>query len=106
LSSLRLSVLAGGPGDFHSGDKFTCATAHYQDGLSGREIVRQFGINRDSVRKMLVFSEPPGYRGTAPIRRPKLDPLTEQIDQWLLEDKSRHRNTGSNAIPPSACLIG
>ena len=65
--------------------------AHFQDGFSGREIARQFGISRDSVRKMLVFSEPPGYRRTAPIRRPKLDPFTEQIDQWLLEDKSRHR---------------
>ena len=49
--------------------------AHYQDGLSGREIARQFGISRDSVRKMLVFSEPPGYRRTAPIHRPKPDRL-------------------------------
>ena len=42
--------------------------AHYQNGLSGREIARQFGISRDSVRKMLTFSEPPGYRRTAPVR--------------------------------------
>jgi transposase len=40
---------------------------------------------------MLTFSEPPGYRRTAPIHRPKLDPFTDQIDQWLLDDKSRHR---------------
>ena len=65
--------------------------AHYQDGLSGREIARQFGISRDSVHKMLTYSEPPGYRRTAPIHRPKLDPFTEQIDQWLLDDKSAHR---------------
>ena len=65
--------------------------AHYQDGLSGREIARQFGISRDSVHKMLTFSEPPGYRRTAPVRRPKLDPFTEQIDRWLLDDKGRHR---------------
>ena len=65
--------------------------AHYQDGLSGRDIARQFGISRDSVRKMLTYSEPPSYRRTAPIRRPKLDPFTDQIDQWLLDDKSRHR---------------
>ena len=65
--------------------------AHFQDGLSGREIARQFGISRDSVRKMLIFSEPPGYRRSAPVRRPKLDAFTEQIDQWLLDDKSRHR---------------
>ena len=65
--------------------------AHFQDGLSGREIARQFGISRDSVRKMLTYSEPPGCRRTAPVRRPKLDPFTEQIDEWLLEDKGRHR---------------
>ena len=65
--------------------------AHFSDGLSGREIARTFGISRDSVRKMLKFSEPPGYRRTAPVRRPKLDGFTNQIDQWLLEDKSCHR---------------
>lgn len=65
--------------------------AHFHDGLSGREIARQFGISRDSVRKMLLFSEPPGYRRSAPVRRPKLDAFTAQIDQWLLEDKGCHR---------------
>jgi len=72
--------------------------AHFSDGRSGRAIARTFGISRDSVRKMLMFykrqaahSEPPGYRRTAPVRRPKLDGFTNQIDQWLLEDKSCHR---------------
>ena len=65
--------------------------SYYQDGLSRREIARQFGIRRDSVRKILTYSEPPGYRRTAPVCRPKLDPFTDQIDQWLLDDKSRHR---------------
>ncbi len=60
--------------------------AHFQDGLSGRRIARDFGIGRDSVAKMLAYSEPPGYRRTAPIRRPKLDAFTCQIDQWLTED--------------------
>ena len=65
--------------------------AHFQDGLSGRQIARDFGISRDSVAKMLAYSEPPGYRRTAPIRRPKLDAFTDQIDQWLTEDKVRPR---------------
>ncbi|WP_432639450.1 IS21 family transposase [Albidovulum sp.] len=65
--------------------------AHFEDGLSGRQIARDFGISRDSVSKMLAYSEPPGYRRTAPIRRPKLDPFTGQIDQWLTEDQSRPR---------------
>ena len=65
--------------------------AHFQDGLSGRQIALDFGISRDSVAKMLAYSEPPGYRRTAPIRRPKLDSFTDQIDQWLAEDKARPR---------------
>ena len=65
--------------------------AHFQDGLSGRQIARDFGISRDSVAKMLAYSEPPGYRRTAPIRRPKLDAFTSQMDQWLAEDRSRPR---------------
>ena len=33
----------------------------------------------------------------APVRRPKLDGFTDQIDQWLLEDKSQHRKQGHTA---------
>ena len=40
---------------------------------------------------MLSFSEPPGYRRTAPIKRPKLDGFTEIIDQWLRDDVGRPR---------------
>ena len=32
------------------------------EGMSQREAARHFGISRDSVRKMLAFSVPPGYR--------------------------------------------
>ena len=65
--------------------------AHFQDGMSGRQIARDFGISRDSVSKMLAYSEPPGYRRTAVIKRPKLDAYADQIDQWLAEDKGRPR---------------
>lgn len=65
--------------------------AHFQDGLSGRQIARDFGISRDSVSKMLSYSEPPGYRRTAAIKRPKLDAYVDQIDQWLVDDKCRPR---------------
>jgi len=65
--------------------------AHFEEGLSGRQISRDFGISRDSVANMLTYSEPPGYRRTAPIKRPKLDPYTDQIDSWLAEDKTRPR---------------
>ena len=59
--------------------------------MSGREAARQFGISRDSVKKMLSFSVPPGYRRRTTIKHPKLDRFTEIIDQWLKEDLSRNR---------------
>jgi transposase len=65
--------------------------AHFQDGLSGRAIARAFGISRDSVAKMLAYSEPPGYRRSVPVKRPKLGAFTDQIDIWLAEDKTRPR---------------
>ena len=65
--------------------------AHFEEGLSRRQISRDFGISRDSVSKMLTYSEPPGYRRTAVIRRPRLDSYVAQIDEWLCEDKLRPR---------------
>ena len=60
-----------------------------RDGISERAAARHFGVSRQSVRKMLQFSVPPGYRRTAPMRRPKLDECTGLIEQWL-EDDRRH----------------
>jgi transposase len=57
------------------------------EGMSQRELARHFNISRDSVRKMLAFSAPPGYRRKKEIKRPKLDGFTEIIDDWLEEDK-------------------
>ena len=63
--------------------------AYFQDGQSKRAIARRFGISRDSVDKIIVYSVPPGYRRVAPIKRPKLDGFTDHIDQWLQEDDGR-----------------
>jgi transposase len=62
-----------------------------RDGMSAREAARHFGVSRESVKKMLSFSVPPGYRRMAPIKRPKLDGFTEIIDQWLGDDVGRPR---------------
>jgi transposase len=59
--------------------------------MSARAAALHFGISRDSVRKMLSFSVPPGYRRKAAIKRPKLDGFTEIIDQWLTDDIGVHR---------------
>ena len=41
------------------------------EGMSTREAARVFGLHRDTVRKMLEYSVPPGYRRQSPPRRPK-----------------------------------
>src|SRR3712207_4071286 len=58
------------------------------EGLSQREAARRFGLHRKSVRKMLAFSVPPGYRRSKPPARPKLDPFTPIIDRILEADRS------------------
>ena len=54
--------------------------------MSERAAARHIGVSRQSVRGMLQFSVPPGYRRTAPVRRPKLDEFAGLIEQWLRED--------------------
>jgi hypothetical protein len=61
------------------------------EGMSQREAARHFNISRDSVRKMMAFSTPPGYRRRAPVKRPKPDGFTEIIDGWLEGDREVHR---------------
>ena len=58
------------------------------DGLSIREASRVFGMQRDTVCKMLSHSVPPGYRRKRPPRRPKLEPYTGVIDRILEDDES------------------
>lgn len=59
--------------------------------MSQREAARHFNISRDSLRKILAFSVPPGYRRIAPVKRPKLDGFTDIIDGWLEDDRCVHR---------------
>ena len=40
------------------------------EGMSIREAARTFGLHRDTVRKMLAYSGPPGYRRQITPRRP------------------------------------
>ena len=59
--------------------------------MSQREAAKHFNISRDSVRKMMAYAEPPGYRRHAPVRRPKLETFIPIIDAWLEGDRSVHR---------------
>ena len=65
------------------------------DGMSIREASRMFSLHRDTVRKMLTYSVPPGYRRRKPPRRPRIGPYTGVIDRILEDDlnlprKQRH----------------
>jgi transposase len=62
--------------------------ACHVEGLSRREAARRFGIHRNTVRKMLTFSVPPGYRRSKPPLRPKLDAFTAAIDAILEADRT------------------
>ena len=61
----------------------------YVEGLSERAAARRFGLARETVRKMLRYRLPPGYRRVKPVRRPKLDAFTGVIDQILRDDQHR-----------------
>ena len=65
--------------------------AVYVEGMSERQVAREFGLARESVRKMLKYSAPPGYRRQQPARKPKLDPWVGVIDAILEEDRERPR---------------
>ncbi len=56
------------------------------EGLSHHEAARRFGIDRRTVKKMLSYSAPPGYRRMKPVRRPKLDGFTGIVDAILEAD--------------------
>ena len=59
--------------------------------MSEREAARQFGLARETVRKMLRYAAPPGYQRQQPARLPKLDAWTGIIDQILEQDKRHGR---------------
>ena len=82
------------------------------EGLSHHEAGRRFGIDRRTVKKMLSYSAPPGYRRRKPVRRPKLDGFTGIVDAILEADrdpdvprKQRHTTPASVRITP-ACPRG
>ena len=63
----------------------------YVEGLSERAAARRFGLARETVRKMLRYRLPPGYRRHQPIRCPKLGTFTGIIDQILRDDRHQPR---------------
>jgi transposase len=61
--------------------------AHYVEGVSVRELSRRFGVHRETIRKMLRFSAPPGYQQKEPRTKPKLAPYMRVVEGILEEDR-------------------
>ena len=59
------------------------------DGKSVRQVAREFGLSRQSIRKMLAYPQPPGYQRKKPVLRPMLGPWLGIIDQILEQDPSQ-----------------
>ena len=72
------------PVELHARVRHAC----HVEGLSQREAARRFGIDPETVAKMLRHAVPPGYRRTRPPPRPRLDAFTAIIDQILVADRS------------------
>jgi len=58
-------------------------------GVSQRRMALETGISWQTVRKMLKFTLPPGYRRKEPPKRPTLGPWVGVIDAILEEDQSK-----------------
>jgi len=63
--------------------------AHYIEGKSIRQIQRETGYHRQTIRKALKDSEVPKYTHQEPRPSPVLDPVKPIIDRWLAEDQDR-----------------
>ena len=59
---------------------------HFIEGKSIRQIARETGHSRKTIRQALADASPPIYQLKEPRPSPKIGPFAEQIDQWLLQD--------------------
>ena len=68
------------------------------DGKSEREVAREFGIHRKTVKKMCAYSAPPGYRRVRAAVSPMLAPFVPVIEAILEADKAVHAKQRHTAI--------
>ncbi len=55
---------------------------------SKREILRREGIHWKTLKKILSYSEPPGYRMKTDRLKPKIGPYLERIEEIIKKDKA------------------
>src|SRR5450432_1399561 len=59
------------------------------EGRSQRAVAKEFGLSRETVKKMLQYAVPPGYQRQQAIKRPKLGPWLGVVDAILNDDQQR-----------------
>ena len=80
--------------------------AYYIQGKSIRQIHRETGHHRRTIRKALEDGMKPEYQRSRSHARPVMGPVKGIIDQWLEQDKTKTRlSHSSNAILPNASMI-
>jgi transposase len=60
-------------------------------GVSKRAICRETGLHHATLKKILEYPAPPGYRQTVPRAAPKLGPHIEWIKGLLITDRTVHK---------------
>jgi transposase len=58
------------------------------EGVSKRQILRETGWHWRTLKKVLIHTEPPGYRQVKPRKKKKVGPYLWRIEQILKEDKA------------------
>lgn len=79
-------------------DDFAALRRAHRDGLSIRQIAKQFGVSRNTVRKALAYPEPKPYALAHPRPAPALGPFHATIDALLDADEQaprKQRHTAS-----------
>jgi transposase len=59
-----------------------------REGKKKREVLRDEGIGWETLKKILAYPEPPGYRLKNPRPKPKIGAYLERIAQIIEEDKA------------------
>ncbi len=61
------------------------------EGVSKRQVMRETGIHWETLKKILAFSSPPGYRFVKPRSEPKIGLFRDRILEILEDDKTAPR---------------
>ena len=59
------------------------------EGKSQREVARETGHSRNTIKKMVQDSSEPKYKLQQPRRKPVLDPYKERLEKWVTEDEKK-----------------